>query len=291
MSETTRATCTLLAAITLWGSAFTAIAIGLEAYAPTSVALGRFLSASIVLLLIAWRRRTPLPTRAEWPRLAVVSLAGITAYHVLLNVGQQVVPPTIAALLIQTAPVFTALLAWVWLGSRLRPLGWLGILIASAGAGIIVVSRGDLTGFSWGAALIVGAAVVTSIYFVGQQPLAQARGGFTVTVWSLTVGMVPLLVFLPALVREAAAAPVEATAAVVYAGVFPGALGYLLWNSGLRVLGPTRATVFLYGSPLVALATEWGWRGTQPGWMAAVGGVLAIAGVALVNRSSRPAGA
>lgn len=285
MTPTHLAIASLCAAVLLWGSAFTAIAMSLESYAPTSVALGRFLAASVVLVAVAIRRGWQWPAKADMPRLAAISLAGISAYHVLLNVGQQVVPPSVASMLIQTTPVFTALLAAVWLRERLPLRGWVGIAVASVGALLLVLARGDVTGFSARAGLIVGAAVATSLYFVGQQPLAKRYGGFLVTVWSLGLGMLPLLVFLPALAREAAGASFPSTAALLYAGLLPGAAGYVLWNVGLRELGPSRATVFLYASPLVAVATEWAWRGTKPGAVAVLGGGLAIAGVALVNAS------
>ena len=285
MSSRLVAIASLSAAVLLWGSAFTAIAISLESYAPTSVALGRFLAASVVLLAVAVHRGWRWPELADLPRLVAISFAGISAYHVLLNVGQQVVPPSVASMLIQTTPVFTALIAAVWLRERLPWRGWLGIAVASVGGLLLVLARGDVSGFTARAGLIVAAALATSLYFVGQQPLAKRYGGFLVTVWSLALGMVPLLVFAPALAAEAASATPAASLALLYAGLLPGAAGYVLWNVGLRELGPSRATVFLYASPVVAVATEWAWRGTQPGGVALLGGVLAIAGVALVNAS------
>ena len=51
----------LLVVLGLWGSAFAAIRVGLDAYAPGDLALLRFLVASIVLALYATCKRLSLP--------------------------------------------------------------------------------------------------------------------------------------------------------------------------------------------------------------------------------------
>ena len=68
-------------------------------------------------------------------------------------------------------------------------------------------------------------------------------------------------------------------------GLLPAALAYGLWNYGLRELGPTQASVFLYFSPVVAVASEALLLGTTPGPLAWVGGGVALVGVILVQRA------
>lgn len=282
----TRGVAATLAAVTLWGSAFTGIAIALEGFRPASLTLARFGLASAALAAAGVLAGVGLPARAHWPRLLWVSLCGITAYHVMLNFGMTRVPPTVTALLIQTSPIFTALLARMLLGERLPALAWAGILLAAGGASLLILSKSE-GGTAMGAhgLLILGCAVVTSLYFVGQQPLSARYGSFAVTVWSFVVGSAPLLVFAPALAEDLASAPTSAWLAVLYIGLLPAALAYGLWNYGLRELGPTQASVFLYFSPVVAVASEAVLLGTTPGPLAWVGGGTALAGVILVQRA------
>jgi drug/metabolite transporter (DMT)-like permease len=80
------------------------------------------------------------------------------------------------------------------------------------------------------------------------------------------------------------AAPLSATLATVYLGVFPGAIAYVAWAQALAHLPASRAASFLYVVPVVALTIAWVWLGEIPSILALLGGVLVIAGVITVNR-------
>ena len=64
-------------------------------------------------------RRVGWPARRDLPLLALCALSGMTAYQVLLNAGEVTVPAATASLLVNVAPIFTALLAAALLGERL----------------------------------------------------------------------------------------------------------------------------------------------------------------------------
>src|SRR5262245_55288201 len=77
-----------LITIVLWASAFAGIRVGLESYSPTSLALLRYLVASLVLLIIAIIRRRPLPQLRDIPAIALLGFLGFSAYNVALNMGE-----------------------------------------------------------------------------------------------------------------------------------------------------------------------------------------------------------
>jgi drug/metabolite transporter (DMT)-like permease len=108
-----------------WASAFAGIRVGLEAYGPGQVALMRFLVASVVLAAYAAITRMRLPERRDLPAVFLAGFLAFTVYHVALNYGEVTVSAGAASILINTAPLFTALLAvashrraaaGVWLG-------------------------------------------------------------------------------------------------------------------------------------------------------------------------------
>jgi drug/metabolite transporter (DMT)-like permease len=76
---------------------------------------------------------------------------------------------------------------------------------------------------------------------------------------------------------------VRDTLAVLYLGVFPGAIGYVTWAYALAHLSASRAASFLYLQPLLALGIAWVWLGELPAVTALLGGVLVLAGVMVVN--------
>lgn len=85
-------------------------------------------------------------------------------------------------------------------------------------------------------------------------------------------------------------APGSATAAAVFLGLLPSAVGFVVWGYAVARLSITTATAALYLVPPVALVVAFGWLHETPRWVELVGGLISIAGVALINRRvARPA--
>ena len=273
--------------LVLWASAFAGIRAGLAGYGPGELALLRFLVASLTLAALAPFARLRLPRRADLARIAALGFLGITVYHVALNYGELTVSAGAASLLIASGPVFTALLAVVFSGERLPPLGWAGIATGFVGVALIALGEGGGLRFSPGAFWIVLAAFSTSLYFVFQKPLHARYTPFEVTAYTLWAGTVWMLPLLADLQAALATAPAAATWSVVYLGVGPGALAYAAWTFALSRAPASRVTSFLYLSPALAIVIAWFWLGEWPSVLAIVGGLVAILGVFLTQRAGR----
>jgi drug/metabolite transporter (DMT)-like permease len=120
----------------LWASAFAGIRVGLEAYGLGLVALMRFLVASTVLAAYAAITRMRLPERRDLPAVFPAVFLAFTVYHVAPNYGEVTVSAGAASILINTAPLLTALPAVTFLGERLRALGWVGMAVSFLGAAL-----------------------------------------------------------------------------------------------------------------------------------------------------------
>ncbi len=269
--------------LVLWASAFAGIKAGLTAYGPGQLALLRFGTASLVLAVYALVVRMRMPARRDLPRLALAGLTGITIYHVALNYGEVKVSAGAASLLIAAGPVFTALMSVVFLGERLRWVGWLGIGISFAGVALISFGEGGGFTFEPAALLVLLSAVSTAAYFIlSKEPLTR-YSALEMTSYAIWLGTIPMLVFLPGLVSQIAVAPAPATLAVIYLGVFPGAIAYVLWSYALARMPASILSTFLYLSPALAILIAWLWIGELPELLTLVGGALAVAGVVVVN--------
>jgi drug/metabolite transporter (DMT)-like permease len=277
----------------LWASAFAGIRAGLrltpagfpgaDGFGPGELALLRFGTASAALGLYALATKMRLPDPTELPHLALAGFLGISVYHVALNFGELTVQSAAASLLISAAPVLTALLSSFFLKERLSWIGWVGILVAFAGVALISLSGGGRLRFTPGTLLILLSATVAAAFSILSKQHLKRHSALEFTCYSIWMGTLPMLVFLPGLLRQARTAAPAATAAVLYLGLFPAALAYLLWNYALSRMPVSRLVSFLYLSPVLAALIAWFWLREVPAALTVLGGAIAIAGVVLVQ--------
>ena len=186
----------ILVTIVFWSSAFVVIRVLLGPLTPVELAAGRYVPAGLIALgylLIA----RPLPSFKDVLRLAVAGVLFIATYAVLLNIGETTVAAGPASFIINTMPVFTALIATVTLGERFGRWGWIGTAISFGGVGLIAAASPDGFKLDPNALMITGAALCSAIASVIQKPVLSRMPALSVTAWIMFLGSIPLWPAVP----------------------------------------------------------------------------------------------
>ena len=271
------------ATIFLWASAFPAIRVGLESYNPEHLVLLRLLIASLALIFFAILTRMQLPEWRDIPIILVIGLLGFTVYHVFLSIGETTIHAGTASLLVSTSPIFSSILAALFLHERFGVLGWVGSIISFCGVATLSLGKDGHFTFHIEALFILLASFSESIYFVFQNRYLKKYGFLAFTSYTIWSGTFFMLLYLPGLGERIMHSSIETTLSVVYLGLFPTMIPYFSLAYIISRIGTAEATTSLYLTPALAIIISWIWIGEIPTVFSIIGGIITIFGVIITN--------
>ena len=279
----------LLAAI--WGSSFLFMRLVVPAFGPVALAFVRVAGAALLLLPLLLLRGEGPALRQRWRPMLVLGLSNSALPFLCFGYAVYTLPAGLAAIFNAATPLFTALIAWSWLGvplDRWRSLG-LGLgfagvaglaLVKSLAGGSLAALRLDLPTLLAILACLLGtllygyAGNFARRYLPGMPSMAMAGG---------TQLAAALALALPAALTWPARAPSPRDwLAAAALSVLASGLAYILYFRLISRVGPTQAATVTFLVPV--FASLWGWwlldEGvTLPMWL---GGGVILAGTALV---------
>jgi len=271
--------------VLVWGSGFIATKVGLEYAAPFTFLSLRFAFglACLAPLLLALRPAWPA-SRREFGHVLV---AGVLMHAVQLGGSHYTqylgLSAGITALLMAVQPLITALIAARWLGERLTPAQWTGVLVGLAGVALVVWHKLDVRELSAGglAAVAIGLAGIT----VGA--LYQRAFCRRVNLWSGA-----FLQFAASLAVLAPLALAVEGGRVDWSWQLLGSIAFLVLLASILAVNAlyalmrrgqaARATSMIYLTPIVAVVLEHLLYGLAPSGLAVAGIAVTCTGVALV---------
>jgi drug/metabolite transporter (DMT)-like permease len=280
-----------IALVVLWSSGFVGATLAAQSAPAETTLLWRYVVA--VGPLCAWALWTRRRYGARFlAREGVIGILGQGGY--LLGVFRAAdlgVLPGTSALVASLQPPLVALLLWGGSGGRTDRRQALGLLTGLVG--VLLVVGSDLGGAGGAAGLTsvgLGMLSLTAATLVASRYPAPEKHGVAD---SLVIQAVVALGFFAAVaLATGTAAPPRDTdfwVAVAWLVVLAFVGGYGSYLYVLRTSGPVVVSAWLYLTPATAALWAWSMFGEPLTVRAAVGFLVAAAGVAAVVRPQRPA--
>src|SRR5262245_3388443 len=143
--------------VVLWASGFIGAKFGLPYAEPLTFLTLRMVFVGLLIGIVIVLTRPPWPSRRGVVHSAVT---GVLVHGMYLGgvfvALQQHLPAGLVALVVGLQPLLTTTLANRWLGERVMPRQWVGLLLGMAGVALIVQDKaaGATTALGWTAAVV-----------------------------------------------------------------------------------------------------------------------------------------
>lgn len=283
----------LVGVAVIWGVNIPLMKTGLEEvdiYVFNAVRLA-VSAATLALFAILERRRGIRPSpQLTFRQIVVFAVIIAAVYQLVFLLGVAYTTSGNTALIIATVPMWTALLARLFLNERLRRLAWMGLVIALVGTVIVALQKGDVTAgreHLLGNVFVLGAALLWASGTVYSRPLLRMISPLQLSAVSAVLALPLHVLFawgryetsLPALTSPGL------WGIIIYSGVLSSGLALPMWNYGVRHAGAAHAAIIQNLVPLVAIAAAWLTRGESATLPQLFGGTLILSGLVTMRLS------
>lgn len=284
----------LLSLAAIWGASFLFMRVAVADFGPAWLMFGRVLLASLLLALVALLYKRSLPLRQYAGHFMLLSLFNTALPFLLFAYAAQTLTASLLAVLNATAPLWGALIGWLFFRQVMTLKVMLGLMLGICGVAILV-GFDDVVADSAALPAIAAAAAAACCYGIATWYTRQARPvpafiNAHGSMWGATLWLVPLLWFIPMPVAEPAT---ESFLAVLALGVVCTGIAYLLYFRLVQDLGATPTLTVTFLIPVFGVI--WGhlFLDETIGWHTLAGAGIVIGGTMLVTgfsiKALRPA--
>lgn len=269
---------TALLVVTIWGGNFVAMRMGALEIPPYFLLGLRLTLASLALV---WFLRSP---RGIVVPLILIAATMTTIHFGLALIGLQFIDAGTGAIAMQTAVPFAALLAWILFR---EPLGWrrvFGMVVAFAGIVVLtgvprIGARLDLLALMMLSAFFFSVATI-QIKRLGPQDFMSLNGW--ISIFGALLAFAVSLIFETGQIEATLDARWATLAGIAYMALGASVFGQGLWYRLLPRYDTNQVMPFTLLVPVLGVLFGVLLLDETLTWRIAVGGLVTVAGVALI---------
>jgi drug/metabolite transporter (DMT)-like permease len=279
---------TLAVAIAFAGAAYPVTAAALRFTSASVITTSRALIGGLLMLPVLRIVGSSLPRTARgWGWAAAISVGNVVLTLAGIAEGTRLAGAAIASVLLNSAPFFAALFAWLLLGERLTRRHVAGLVVGFAGI-LLIVGSPSASGSDVTAGIVIclagaigwAAAGLAMRYLSTRDPAFDVYGATTAQFFTGGILLIPYLLTTRPTPTEWSSGELWASLAFLIVGA--QVITYVGFYAALRWWPSARVFAWTFLAPAVAVAIEAA-QGNLPSTVASIGLVVVIAGVALVT--------
>ena len=277
-------------AVCFAGAAYPVTAAALHFTSASVITTSRALVGGLLMLPVLRLVGSSLPRRVRgWVWAAAISVGNVVLTLAGIAEGTRLAGAAIASVLLNSAPFFAAVFAWLLLGERLTRRHVAGLVVGFAGI-LLIVGSPSGSGSNVTAGILIclagaigwAAAGLAMRYLSIREPSFDVYGATTAQFLAGGILLIPYLLTTRPTPTDWSSARLWAS--LVFLVVGAQVITYIGFYAALRWWTSARVFSWTFLAPAVAVAIEAG-EGSLPGAGATLGLVVVIAGVALVTRA------
>jgi drug/metabolite transporter (DMT)-like permease len=276
----------------IWSGNFIIARAVADKIPPISLAFYRWATASLIMLPLAYKKFSEEKQVVLQNKKYIfwISLSGITLFNTFVYYAGHHSPAINLALIGTTSsPVFSIVLAAIFLRERITPLRIIGLLLCISGI-IYLIAQGSWEKlkafhFSEGDVLILLGALAFAIYniFVRKKPKGLSPVNFLFVIF--TVGT---LLLLPFFLWEVSTTPavnwdMNMVLIILYLGLGTSVIAFLCWNVAINRLGAARTALFGNLIPIFSTLEAVWLLGEKITMVHIIAGITVITGLVIAN--------
>lgn len=279
-----------------WGASYATVKYTMEVVPPSTLAFMRFIIGGMFLLFLPGRSQGHLKPK-DWKDLFLIGAFGLAISNLLLNQGLAMTSSTKTSIAASLEPVFTIILAIIFLKELLQGRTVIATCVSILGAMVLMVGDKSVaqlltelggSGEFLGDIMVVISIFLAAVYSILMKPVAQRIGAIRATSYSFFIGAALLI---PVVHLELSQIwPIsftrESLIAIMFLGVICNALAFVLWNLILKSTDAGIMAVTLYAQPVGGVITGWLWLGESLSSAGFAGAALIFAGIWLLPKES-----
>ena len=250
----------LFLAAVLWGGQPTILKGLIKELSPIIITFYRYAGISAILLIVLFliHGKIVLPRGRQIVLFVAMGLSGITLNNIFQFTGLQYSTAINCSLVSSTTPALTAALAALFLREKMTAVQWIGIFISFLGI-VFLLTHGSIEAimtltFNYGDILYFASQICWAAYSIMGRRVMVEFSPMAATAWAGLAGAVLTGVYalwcgidlLPGVTAGGAVS-------MAYMTIGGGVLAMTWWNNGVKVVGPSRASIFFNIVPIAGM--------------------------------------